>query len=70
MALIRAESENPELAKHFCPVQSPERVLGMQTDINIMGPVPAPISRMANRHRFQLMLIATHRSTPITAPKS
>ena len=63
MALIRAESENPELAKHFllqCKVQSES--LGMQTDINIMGPVPAPISRMANRHRFQLMLIATHRS--------
>ena len=63
MALIRAESENPELAKQFlhqCKTQS--QALGLHKDINIMGPVPAPIARMANRHRFQLMLIASNRS--------
>ena len=63
MALIRAESENPQLAQQFllqCKAHSES--LGMHSDISIMGPVPAPIGRMAKRHRFQLMLIATRRS--------
>ena len=62
MALIRAESADAELAKQFlhrCKTQS--QALGMLAEIDIMGPVPAPLGRVANRHRFQLMLIATNR---------
>ena len=62
MALIRAESADADLAKQFlhrCKTQS--QALGMLAEIDIMGPVPAPLGRVANRHRFQLMLIATNR---------
>ena len=62
MALVRAESERPELAQAFlqqCKTQC--QSLGLLEKMEIMGPVPAPLGRLANRHRFQLMLIGPER---------
>jgi primosomal protein N' (replication factor Y) len=62
MALLRAESEDAELAQQFlqqCKAQC--QSLGLLQQIEVMGPVPAPLGRLANRHRFQLMLIGQDR---------
>lgn len=65
MALIRADSERPE---------APERLLstlrgelhktdsGAHPDVEVLGPVPAPMARLARRFRFQLLLLAPQRN--------
>lgn len=57
MAMLRAESEDAQAAvnllNHF-----KQQLQG----IELLGPVPAPLARIANRHRYQLMLLADSRS--------
>jgi primosomal protein N' (replication factor Y) len=56
MALLRAEAPNRQdalgLLNHF-----KNQLVG----IELLGPVPAPLARIANRSRFQLMLLAPTR---------
>jgi len=57
MAMLRAESSDAQAAidllNHF-----KQQLQG----IELLGPVPAPLARIANRHRYQLMLLADNRS--------
>ena len=69
MALIRAEAEDgpaaqsfleslkPRLAGDASPGASPSPAGG----IDVLGPAPAPMLRLANRFRYQLMLLAARR---------
>jgi|TARA_B100000315_G_scaffold132831_1_gene122376 primosomal protein N' (replication factor Y) len=56
MALLRAESESSAAAAGFLQTLK-QRVSGAE----VYGPAPAPITRVANRHRHQLMLLADDR---------
>ena len=62
MALVRAESADAPAAQQFlqqCKAQCQK--LGLLEQVEVMGPVPAPLGRLANRHRFQLMLVGQNR---------
>ena len=62
MALVRAESADAPVAQSFlqrCKAQCQK--LGLLEQVEVMGPVPAPLGRLANRHRFQLMLVGQNR---------
>ena len=56
MAMLRAEAVNPQDALTFLSALK-QQLHGIQT----MGPVPAPLARIANRSRYQLMLLAPNR---------
>ena len=58
MALLRAESLNaPEALALLQNLKAQ-----LTTGVEVMGPVPAPLARIANRSRYQLMLLAQTRS--------
>jgi len=57
MALIRAESKEGEAAHRFL-ADLRSRLPG---NLDILGPAPAPMLRLANRYRYQLMLLADRR---------
>jgi primosomal protein N' (replication factor Y) len=57
MALLRAESRDAESARNF--LTSVRDRLG--SPLEVLGPAPAPIARVANRLRFQLMVMADSR---------
>ena len=57
MALIRAEAEDAAAAHRFLE----EAKTSLPPTLEILGPAPAPMMRMANRYRFQLMLLARER---------
>ncbi len=61
MALLRAEAPNPQAAERF--LASAKNELGRHGSLELLGPVPAPLGRIANRSRFQLMLLAPDRRT-------
>ena len=70
MALLRAEAENQALAQAFlanCKAHLEQVQVaqegGPEARVKLYGPVPAPMARLANRYRFQLMLIAPSRNT-------
>jgi primosomal protein N' (replication factor Y) len=56
MALIRAESAFADAAVGFLR-ELPARLAGVE----VYGPAPAPLARVADRHRFQLLLLADAR---------
>lgn len=56
MALLRAESVEGSDA-----LQLLSECKAQLSGIEIMGPVPAPLARIANRNRYQLMLLAPSR---------
>ena len=56
MALLRAESPNGEEALQL--LNSLKKQL---SGVEVMGPVPAPLARIANRSRYQLMILAKTR---------
>jgi primosomal protein N' (replication factor Y) len=62
MAMLRAESQDGRMALDF--LQNCKRSLNNmgQNRVEVMGPIPAPMARVANRYRYQLMLIAPNRS--------
>jgi primosomal protein N' (replication factor Y) len=62
-ALIRAEARDGELSRGFL-----ERIAEWikhvnPTDLVVLGPVPAPLARRADRHRFQLLLQTPQRAS-------
>ncbi len=57
MALIRAEAEDGPAARTF--LENLKSLIPKGLDV--FGPAPAPIPRLANRFRFQLMLLANGR---------
>ena len=68
MAMLRAEAFEPQLALEFLQrckshLQKHADQLGEETasQVQIMGPIPAPMARVAKRARFQLVVIATSR---------
>ncbi len=60
-ALFRAEAHKFEYANDFLQ-QVKTEIDSENKDIQIMGPLSAPMPRRAGRHRVQLMLQAKHRS--------
>jgi primosomal protein N' (replication factor Y) len=62
MAMLRAESANAEDA-----IRLLEQFKQQLNGIEVLGPVPAPIARIANRARYQLMLLAPTRPRLHTA---
>ncbi len=63
LVLLRAEATREEPAKNFL-----QRVSGLAREMSIgevevLGPVPAPMARRQGRHRFQLLLQAGRRSS-------
>jgi primosomal protein N' (replication factor Y) len=58
MALIRAESPDGRSAHAFL-----QSLVGqLPNDLEVLGPAPAPIARVANRYRHQLMVLADNRA--------
>jgi primosomal protein N' (replication factor Y) len=57
MALLRAESAQGQEAMELL-----NQLKAQLSGVEIMGPVPAPLARIANRNRFQLMLLAPKRT--------
>lgn len=66
MALVRAESDNAAAAlQALADVGSRIAALPGKPGfdaVELLGPVPAPIAKIANRHRFQLLLLAPSRA--------
>jgi primosomal protein N' (replication factor Y) len=66
MAMLRAEAFDPTLAREFlthCKAAL-ESAAGSQQDtatVEILGPIPAPMARVAKRARFQLVVMAATR---------
>jgi primosomal protein N' (replication factor Y) len=58
MALIRAEAMQPG---HGMNLLGNAASLTPDPDVQMLGPVPAPMERRAGRYRQQLMLLAPHR---------
>ena len=57
MAMLRAESSDAQAALNLLN-QFKQQLAGVE----LLGPVPAPLSRVANRYRYQLMLLADNRA--------
>ena len=57
MALVRAEAEDGTAARTFLEELKPR----LPRTLEVFGPAPAPMMRLANRYRFQLMLLAESR---------
>jgi primosomal protein N' (replication factor Y) len=57
MAMLRAESGHADEALDFL-----EQCKRQLTGCEVLGPTPAPLGRIANRYRFQLMLIGANRT--------
>ncbi len=57
MALIRAEAEDAAAALRFLEGVKPT----LPESLDVLGPAPAPMLRLANRYRYQLMLLAGRR---------
>jgi primosomal protein N' (replication factor Y) len=58
MALVRAESATPEAARDYLNVVRQQ----LQAPLEVLGPAPAPVARVANRFRFQLLVLADSRA--------
>jgi primosomal protein N' (replication factor Y) len=68
MAMLRAEAFDPQIALEFLQQCKGHLLNQVKTknntphgDVQIMGPIPAPMARVAKRARFQLILIAESR---------
>ena len=57
MALLRAAAADPALPAAFLDQLKAK----LPNDLEVLGPAPAPMQRLANEHRFQLMLLADRR---------
>jgi primosomal protein N' (replication factor Y) len=58
MALIRADATTISEAENFLGTIKQH----LDSGVSVSGPVPAPIQRIANRYRLQLMLLSSSRS--------
>lgn len=63
--LIRVSAMDKEKGLNFLHQLSVELAVQLQqkTDISLLGPVPSPMEKRANRYRSQLLISATNRST-------
>ncbi|MCH8500684.1 MAG: primosomal protein N' [Aliidiomarina sp.] len=59
MALLRAEADDAVAAEALLMAMADR--LQQQTDVAVIGPMPAILARRAGRYRFQLLLHATER---------
>lgn len=57
MAMLRADASNVRDAASFL-----EQLKSQLHQVNVYGPVAAPLARLANRSRYQLMLLAKSRN--------
>ncbi len=62
LALMRAESPQDGAALNFLQ-RAHDQLNAGGGEVELMGPVPAPMERRAGRHRAQLLLKSAHRST-------
>ncbi len=60
MALLRAEAVNQEAPLAF--LQEAARRAGEPPDVQVLGPAPSPMARLAGRHRAQLLFLARRRA--------
>ncbi len=60
-ALIRVNANSEEIAFSFIQKLSSKLRAVENSSIELLGPMPSPIARRANRYRFQLMLSAKNR---------
>ena len=67
MAMLRAEAFEPAMAKDFlqqCKAQLnhlSQELSNQEVSVQLLGPIPAPMARLAKRARFQLIIMATTR---------
>lgn len=61
MAMLRAEADEAILAESLLATAGQQLRASSGKDLEILGPVAAPLTRIANRTRFQLMLIGNNR---------
>ena len=62
LALLRAESENPQHAEAFLTrARQLSEQLAVNAAVYALGPLPAPLEKRAGRYRYQLTLKAEHR---------
>ena len=59
-ALLRSESLDSQMAFNF--LNSAKFFLKNQNDVEILGPITAPLSKRAGKYRFQLLLLTPQRS--------
>jgi primosomal protein N' (replication factor Y) len=58
MALVRAESPVAETARDYLAAMRGQ----LAAPLEVLGPAPAPVARVANRFRFQLLVLADSRA--------
>jgi primosomal protein N' (replication factor Y) len=61
--LFRAESTDPEHPLTFLSHLRQSAEVAADREVEILGPVPAPMARRAGHYRYQLLLQANQRST-------
>ncbi|HEX6550862.1 MAG TPA: primosomal protein N', partial [Gammaproteobacteria bacterium] len=62
MALLRAEAPSASAPQAFLELVRPLLVAACGNQVEVLGPVPAPMERRAGRYRAQLMLLAAQRA--------
>ena len=67
MAMLRAEAFEPVMARDFlqqCKAHldhASQEISTQEASVELLGPIPAPMARLAKRARFQLIIMATTR---------
>jgi primosomal protein N' (replication factor Y) len=67
MAMLRAEAFEPVMARDFlqqCKTHldhASQELIIQEASVELLGPIPAPMARLAKRARFQLIIMATTR---------
>ncbi len=61
LAVLRAEAVDPQAPLHFLEVARDHARQRAGTQVELLGPVPAPMERRAGRYRAQLLLQAAER---------
>ena len=61
-ALISAQAKDEELAQQFLQAVSELAAQTSQSTVQILGPVPAPMTKRAGFYRYQLLLQSPHRA--------
>lgn len=62
MALLRAEAPSATAPQAFLESVRPLLATACGNQVEVLGPVPAPMERRAGRYRAQLLLLAAHRA--------
>ena len=65
-ALVRANAPQFEIGLAFLDALKNDLKIALednQTDIKLMGPMPSPMEKRANRYRYQMLISATRRSS-------